>query len=105
MYPFYGLAEGEAPSWWEQIFFNALSAFWTWLIATVDTVFDEFLTFLLAAVPSDYATNATAFRHYAEVANCWVALDYGLTMLGVFYTFLSVFVVLKFVLKLIPTVG
>lgn len=99
------LAAEEEPSWWEAIFFNALRTFWDWLVGAVETVFTTFLDYLLAAVPADFQADAAVFREYAEVANCWVALDYGITMLGMFYTFLSVFVVLKFVLKLIPTVG
>jgi hypothetical protein len=99
------LADSTEPSWWESIILSALEAFWNWLLETVDTVFQTVLDYLLAAVPDDYAANASAFKHYIEVANSWIALDYGFTMLGVFYTFLAVFVVLKFVLKLIPTVG
>lgn len=101
----YLLADSTEPSWWETIFTNALMTFWDWLVEMVDGVFVTVLDFLLAAVPADFQAQASVFRQYTEVANCWVALDYGLTMLGVFYTFLSVFVVLKFILKLIPTVG
>ena len=99
------LAEQSEPSWWESVFVSALEAFWNWLVASVESVFSTVLDYLFAAVPADYTTNASAFRHYIEVANAWVALDYGFTMMGVFYTFLAVFVVLKFVLKIIPTVG
>ena len=99
------LATSEEPGWWETIFTNALTAFWEWLNTTVADLFTTVLDLLLAAVPSDYQAQGAVFRQYTEIANCWVALDYGLTMLGVFYTFLGVFVVLKFVLKLIPGLG
>jgi len=95
----------DEPSWWTTVFGDAIEIFWDWLVETVDTVFSGLLDYLFAAIPDEFQADATAYRQYIEVANVWIPLDYGITLLGAYYTFLSVFVVIKFVLKLIPTVG
>lgn len=95
----------DDPSWWEEILRDGLMWVWGQISSIVSDVFDGLLSYLIDAVPQDYSAHAEAFRHYLEVANCWVALDYGLTMFGVFYAYLAVFVVIKFTIKLIPTVG
>ena len=95
----------EEPSWWTSVFQNALSGFWDWLVESVDTIFSALLDHLFAAIPEQFQADAASYGQYIEVANAWVPLDYGITLLGIYYTFLSVFVVIKFVLKLIPGVG
>ena len=95
----------DEPSWWTSVFHEALNLFWNWLVDSVDSIFTTLLDYLFAAIPDQFQADAAPFRQYIEVANVWVPLDYGITLLGAYYTFLSVFVVIKFVLKLIPTVG
>lgn len=95
----------EEPSWWTSVFNEALNLFWNWLVESVDAVCNTLLDYLFAAIPEQFQADAAPFRQYIEVANVWIPLDYGITLLGAYYTFLSVFVVIKFVLKLIPTVG
>lgn len=95
----------DEPSWWTTVFYEALDSFWSWIVDSVDVLFNTLLNFIFDAIPDDYQASAVPFRQYIEIANCWISLDYGLTLLGAYYTFLSVFVVIKFVLKLVPTVG
>lgn len=95
----------EEPSWWTSVFQEALNLFWDWLVESVDSIFTSLLDYLFAAIPEQFQADAAPYRQYIEVANVWIPLDYGITLLGAYYTFLSVFVVIKFVLKLIPTVG
>lgn len=95
----------EEPSWWSSVFADGLEAFWSWLTDSVDGIFDSLLDYLFAAIPDAFQADASTYRQYIEVANVWVPLDYGITLLGAYYTFLSVFVVIKFVLKIIPGIG
>jgi hypothetical protein len=95
----------DEPSWWTTVFKDAIEIFWNWLVESVDTIFSSLLDYLFAAIPEQFQADAEPFRQYIEVANVWIPLDYGISLLGAYYTFLAVFVVIKFVLKLIPTVG
>ena len=99
------LATSDQPSWWEAAIINALTAFWEWLSNSIKDLVDTGLGFLLEMVPADWQANLEPMKVWIEVANSWVPLDYGITLLAVYYTFVAVFVTVKFVLKLIPTVG
>ena len=97
--------EDPQPSWWETAILNALQIFWEWLSNSIKAMIETGLGYLLEMIPADWQANIEPMKVWAEVANAWVPLDYGLTLLAVYYTFLAVFVTVKFILKLIPTVG
>ena len=100
------LASGEEqPGWWESAIINALQTFWTWLSDSIKSLVDTGFGYLLEMIPPDWQANIEPMKVWIEVANSWVPLDYGITLLTVYYTFLAVFVTVKFILKLIPTVG
>lgn len=91
--------------------FDILKSVLFWLFDQIKAlalfVFDPLLT-LLAGL-SIYLTPAiavwTSLIYWVEVANAWVPIDVGLGLLAAYYTFLAIFVVSKFILKLIPGIG
>ncbi len=103
---FYFLAsEDPQPTWWETAIINAIKAFWEWLTDSVAALVSNGMDFMLAMIPADWQANLEPMKVWIEVANSWVPLDYGITLLSIYYTFLAVFVTVKFVLKMIPTIG
>ncbi len=95
----------EQPSWWETAIINAIKAFWEWLTDSLGAMVNGGFDFLLSMIPANWQANLEPMKVWIEVANSWVPLDYGITLLTTYYTFLAVFVSVKFVLKLIPTIG
>lgn len=85
-----------------------LSAFkkvWNWFYDYLLGIGEVCINLMLGYIPTSWAPNVVPLLFYFEVANSWVALDYGFSLLGVYYSSLLVFIIVKFILKLIPTVG
>lgn len=76
-----------------------------WFINAIYDVGREVLDQIIAALPGGWQQDASTLVGYLEIVNEWVPLDYCLLLFTLYYTFLGVFVTVKFILKLIPTIG
>jgi len=66
------------------------------------------LDLLIAAMPGDFTISPEVIAscvHYLKVMNGWVDVSMGLIGLGIWSTFMTVYVAIKFVRRLIPTAG
>lgn len=79
-----------------------------WLLDAVQTWIDSLLSPLVDSVPdlSSYWDNLSVIAPYYNFVNSWVALDVGLSLLGVYFVYILVMISVKLIIKLfIPTVG
>lgn len=92
-------------SWWVKW----LKAFFTWVWSWFYMMIVQFAVWIIGLflfmIPEDWCPAMGQFLIYLEYANCWVALDFGIGLLSVFYAFSLVFIITKLILKLIPTIG
>ena len=80
-----------------------------WFVSWVMTfMFDAgswVLDLLISAVPTSLWPNFAGISHYLALANAWIPIDLALQAFGSYFVFLACFVTVKFILKLIPTIG
>ena len=84
---------------------NVLSFWWNWLLSTMLDMANSLMGAIVNNMPSGWQANISGIAPYVSLANAWVPIDLGLVLLGLYYTFLGVFVAVKFILKLIPGIG
>jgi hypothetical protein len=97
--------EDPEPSWWEQAIMDAITTFWNWLLDTLGDAVGEAIDWILASIPDNWMVDTAVLGQWLEIANVWLPVDYGLTLMGMYYGFVAVFCTVKFILKCIPTVG
>ena len=94
-------ANDQDPGWWGWILRN----FFDWMMGFLEQMASAILDTLWQALPEQWGTSLAGLAEYLATANAWIPLDLGATLLGLYFGFLAVFVTVKFVLKLIPTIG
>jgi hypothetical protein len=99
-------------SWISSLISSLLNTAWGWLqslcywfLACLFDMGSWVLDLLIAAVPQSLWPTFGTIQQYVDIANQWVPVDLALTLLGAYLTFLAVFVSIKCILKLIPTIG
>ena len=68
-------------------------------------LFGSVIQHIYDALPTGWQPSVDAISHYVSIINVWVPVTFGITLMVMFYTFLAVFITIKFTLKLIPFIG
>ena len=93
-----------------KVLFDFLSFLWN-IIYTLGCIeLDSFLSVVAAIMDSTgvmaiFQGAMTDLSFYFSVLNAWFPLDLGFSLVVAYFTFLAVFVTVKFILKLIPFIG
>lgn len=94
---------GEACEWWNMLCW--LQQFWFWVLCQLIGLITPPMTRLISVIPDGWVPAIDQVAVFFGFVNSWIALDVGFAILGLVIPFLIIFIVVKFVLKLIPTVG
>jgi len=78
---------------------------WAWILDIVKAAADIALNGLFSAVPTFDHSGLQAVADILYIGNKWVPIDVLILGLAAHWTFLALFVGVKFVLKLIPGIG
>jgi hypothetical protein len=67
----------------------------------------DFFIYLISFLPdmSVYGAQVSVVLNYAALANEFLPITELFVMCSVFFTFLTIFITMKFILKLLPTIG
>jgi hypothetical protein len=93
-----------------KVLFDFLSFLWN-IIYTLGCIeLDAFLSVVAAIMDSTgvmtvFQSAMTDLSFYFGVLNAWFPLDLAFTLIGAYFSFLVLFVTVKFILKLIPFIG
>ena len=76
-----------------------------WMLELMFALAEPFWYFLVDKLPSGLLSVAVLSVHYFKSADAWLPLTEGLVIYGLWWLFLMWFVVVKFILKLVPFIG
>ena len=86
-------------------FLNALQAAWRWIVDVVAGAASALMDGFIAELPVFQGTALEPFADWLGVINQWVPLDIAIACMVSYWAFLAGFIVVKFILKCIPTIG
>ena len=78
---------------------------WEWVQDTFWSALSGLADSFMSMLPQSFQVNCASLAGYMAIANCWIPLDLGLSLLLIYWGFVSMFVMIKMVLKLIPWIG
>ncbi|MDQ3333271.1 MAG: hypothetical protein M3552_21925 [Planctomycetota bacterium] len=114
--------EEEEPSWWQawvlylwdladqylwQPVLCAMKKGFCWLADMLLRWGTEAFELLMEEMPdlSEHEAAISGFVQWMRLANAWLPLDWSLGILTGYFAFVVVVIVVKWILKLIPTIG
>ena len=83
-------------------------AVWDWLVDWITKGIDVLLSPLVDAIPdiSNVWDTLRPLSPYTAFLNQWIALDYAITLLSAYFTYIAIMISVKLIIKLfVPTVG
>jgi len=107
--PIFGMFGAGALEWLLESLIGQIAegvrTFFCWLLDFSLLVFGPLFEYVGSLIPTDWLAYVGAFIGIASVVNTWVPADFVLGLHGIYWVFLLGFIIVKYILKLIPTIG
>lgn len=79
-----------------------LRDFFDWGFIHLQIMFNNLATvnieFVMGCIPSSWGSNLMAIISYISVANAWLPIDLAITLAGIYYAFLVVFILTRYIM-------
>ncbi|MEX0655459.1 MAG: hypothetical protein WD151_15150 [Phycisphaeraceae bacterium] len=96
--------DGEDGCAWYEIFCH-LRNFAEWLVCWMVDLLWPMVETIAETIPEEWLKGSEALGYWLEVANHWLPMGVAASLLGVWFVFITIFIMVKMTLKILPWVG
>lgn len=76
-----------------------------WVIRWLLDAMMAVLTPLIQSIPDGWDAYLSQVQAWFQIVNAWVPIDVGIVLVAAYYTFMVTWIIVRYVMAAIPTVG